>query len=181
MPRTISDAEDAYYRGKEQVANFASSIWDGPSLNEDAKRLAKRKYPALQIPDLDIMDKVNARFAKEDERREAEAKARREKEETESWQNNRKSIQGKYGITDEGMKDLEKFMIEKNVGDYEVAASYRIQKEPKVSDGGLDTARWQHEKQPGWAEIAKDPEGWGRGEILKAIRADEEKARGQGF
>jgi hypothetical protein len=181
MPRTISDQEDAYYRGKEQVANFAASIWDDPALNEDAKRLAKRKYPNLQMPDLDIMDKVNARFAKEKEERDAERKEQRERHENETWQNNRKSVQSKYGITDEGMADLEKFMIDKNVGDYEVAAGYRIQKEPKVSEGGVDTGRWHHEKQPEWQQIAKDPEGWGRAEILKAIRADEEKARGQGY
>ena len=181
MPRTISDQEDVYYRGKEQVANFAESIWGDPALNEDAQRLAKRKYPQLKIPELDIKDMVNARFEQEKAEREAADRAKREKDEHDTWQNNRKSIQGKYGITDEGMADLEKFMIEKNVGDYDVAASYRIQKEPKVSDGNLDSARWQHEKQAGWTDIAKDPEGWGRSELLKAIRADEERARGQGY
>jgi len=181
MPRTISDQEDAWLKNKVEVANFAESIWGDPALNEDAKRLAKRKYPQLQLPDLDIKDQVNAQLAEDRRLRDEEKNAEREARDHQSWQDKRKATQNKYGMTDEAMKEMEDWMVERNVGDYEVAAGYRIQREPKVSDGGLDTARWQHEKQPGWAEIAKDPEGWGRQEILKAIRADEEKMRGQGY
>jgi hypothetical protein len=181
MPRTISDQEDAWLRNKVEVANFAESIWGDPALNEDAKRLAKRKYPQLEMKDIELKDQFEARFAEERKIREDAENARREAAEHQDWQDKRKATQKRYGMTDEAMSDMEKWMIDRNVGDYEVAAGYRIQREPKVSDGNLDTARWQYEKQPGWAEIAKDPEAWGRAEILKAIRADEETARGQGF
>jgi hypothetical protein len=77
------------------------------------------------------------------------------------------------------MKDLEKWMHEKAVADHEVAAEYRASKNPQTSNPTYDSQFWHHEKADGFAEIAKDPEAWGRKEILGAIHRDEERARGR--
>jgi hypothetical protein len=77
------------------------------------------------------------------------------------------------------MKDLEKWMHEKAVADHEVAAEYRASKNPQMSAPTHDSQFWHHEKAPEFAEIAKDPEAWGRREILGAIHRDEERARGR--
>lgn len=179
-PRQLTDEEYNFLQGRRQVADFVESIYNDPTLTKEAKRLIKKKYPQIQIPDLDIEDRVDARFNDEKKRRDDEEAATRARREQEDWQSQRSTTQKKYGLTEEGMTDLEKFMVEKNIGDYDVAATYKVQKDPKPSEATFDSYKWNHEKAPGFAEIAKDPEGWGRSEILKAIRTDQERARGQG-
>jgi len=181
MPRNISDEEYMFLQGKRQIADFVESIYNDPSLSTDAKRLIKRKYPQIQIPDLDIQDRVDERLnAIEKERMDGEA-AKQSAADQERWQGERSKVQKDYGFTDEAMTDLEKMMLERNIGDYEVAASYKAQRDPKPSEAQFDSFKWNHEKQPGWAEIAKDPEGWGRNEILKAIHTDQNAQKGRGW
>jgi hypothetical protein len=181
MPRQISDDEYMYLQGKRQVADFVENIYNNPQLNKEAKRLIKKAYPQVQIPDLDIEDRVEERLAGiERERNEAEA-AKRQAQDNEEWQGRRKKTQSDYGFTDEAMKDLEQFMVDRNIGDYEVAAAYKAQRDPKPSEAQFDSFKWNHEKTPGWAEIAKDPEEWGRNEILQAIRKDQAREKGRSW
>ena len=180
MPRHVSDEEYMFLQGKRQIADFVESIYNDPSLSKDAKRLIKRKYPQLQIPDFDIEERVEERLAAaEKERVDAEA-ARQREADKKHWDEQRGRTQKQYGLTSEGMENLENWMLEHNVGDYDVAASYRVAKDPKPSSATFDSVKWNHDKQPGFAEIAKDPEEWGRNEIMKAIKTDQDRARGQG-
>lgn len=180
MPRTVSDQEEAYWRGRAQVADFVEGIYQNPKFTKAAKRLIKEAYPQLQIPDLDIEDKVDARFAEEQRRREEIEAADRQRKETEAWESKRSSAQKKYGLTDDAMKEMEDWMVKEEVGNYDVAASHRIQMNPKPSAAGFDATRWHHEKQPGWEDIAKDPEGWARNEIMGAIQRDVDRERNRG-
>jgi hypothetical protein len=77
------------------------------------------------------------------------------------------------------MTDMEKWMYERNVGDYEVAASYKAAKTPKASEPTFESGRWDHAKSENFAEIAKDPEAWGRNELLKAMQNDQMRLKGQ--
>jgi hypothetical protein len=181
MPKQIADEEYAFLQGRKQVADFVESIYNDPQLNREAKALIKKKYPAIQIPDYDLMNQVDQRFAEEKAARETEERSRREEAEQREYEQRRTATQKKYGFTEEGMNDLEKFMVERNIGDYEVAASYRAAQNPKPSDGGLDDQRWNHAKQEGFKEIAADPEAWGKMEIMKALRNDSERAKQQRF
>jgi hypothetical protein len=181
MPRELSDEEFAYYEGRRRVADFIETIYNDPALQKDAKRLIKRKYPTMAIADLDLEDKVEARFAEDQKRRDAEAKAAREAEEKKmqnGWKEQRDKVQTEWGFTDDAMKDLEKFMIARNVGDYEIAASYHAPKNPRASE---PTSRhgepWAHAQDDTFKLIAKDPEGWGKSELIKAIKIDQERAR----
>jgi hypothetical protein len=65
MPRTISDEEYKYLQDKRMTADFVESIYNDPTLNKEAKRLIKRKYPNLAIPDFDLEQKVEQRFSAE--------------------------------------------------------------------------------------------------------------------
>jgi hypothetical protein len=168
-----------YLQGRAQVADFVESIYNDPQLNREAKALIKKKYPGLQIPDYDLEQKIEGRFAQERDARNKEVEQKRREEEDSRWKAERKKTQDEYGLTDDSMKEMEKWMVEKNVGDYDVAASYRAQKNPKVSEPAEDRMYWHHERQNNFAEIAKDPEGWGRSEIMKALRADETRQRGR--
>lgn len=182
--REIEDDEYDFLQQRKQVADFVESIYNDPALSREAKSLIKKKYPTLQIPDYDIEEKVTARLdADKKEREDADAKKRQEAED-DRISGIRKQTQADYGFTDEAMGKLEKLMIDRNIGDYEVAANYMAAKEPKASDaagGEWDNTRWHHERKDGFAEISKDPEGWGRNEIMKAIQTDQDRERNRRY
>ena len=119
---------------------------------------------------------IDARFAAEANAREQAATQAKQRAEDETWKAARSKAQKEYGLTDEGMTDLDKWMLDNRVGDYDVAASYRASKNPRPVEAYQDQY-WKHEKQPGWTEIAKDPEGWGRNEILNAIYRGQDQMR----
>jgi hypothetical protein len=85
-------------------------------------------------------------------------------------------VQQQYGFTDDAMGELEKFMLDNNVGSYEIAAGYKAVKNPQTS---LPThgSNWNHDRTDAFKEIASDPEAWGRNEFLKAIAKDEARAK----
>jgi hypothetical protein len=175
MPREISDEEYNFLQARRQIADFVEPIWNDPQLSTEAKALIKKKYPNMQIADYDLEQKVEQRFAERD-RTEREAREEHQRQTDEKyWKEQRESVQKKYNFTDEGMQDLEKFMLEKNVGDYNVAAEYRAAKEPKASEPTYKDPYWHHERSDTFKEIAKDPEEWGRSEIMKALRNDQNR------
>ena len=179
MPRTISDEEYNFLTNKRMTADFVESIYNDPVLNKEAKRLIKKKYPNLAIPDFDLEQKVEQRFSAEDERKAKEAADAAAARDREAWNRSRTKVQKQYGFTDEGMKDLEQWMHDKAVADHEVAAEYRAAKNPQTSSPTYDSQFWHHEAAPDFAAITKDPEAWGRNEILNAIHKDEDRARGR--
>jgi hypothetical protein len=181
MPRTIPDEEYQFLQGRRQVADFVESIYNDPQLNKEAKALIKKKYPQMQIPDYDIEQRVEERLAADKKEREDREAAQRKQADEQSFNNMRSETQKRYGFTDKAMEELEQFMVEHNVGDYEVAAGYKAAKEPKPSDATFHDNRWDHDKAPGFAEIAKDPEGWGRSEILKTLYSEQERSKQQRF
>ena len=181
MPRTIPDEEYTFLQGRRQIADFVESIYQDPALNKEAKALIKKKYPNLAIPDYDLETKVEERFAAEKKEREDREAETRKAEDQQRFQSVRKETQSKYGFTDKAMEELEQFMVDNNVGSYEVAAGYKASKEPKPSDVTFNDGRWNHDKAPAFKEISADPEGWGRNEILKALYADEERRKQQRF
>lgn len=180
MPKQLTDEEFARLSSRAQVADFVEGIYNDPQLNREAKALIKKKYPQLQIPDYDLMTQVEQRFAQDKQEREEEKRAQREQEEQREYETTRAATQRKYGFTDEAMTDLEQMMVERNIGDYDVAATYRASQSPSPSEG-FDDGRWNHSKQEGFKEIAADPEGWGKMEIMKALHADNERAKQKRF
>jgi hypothetical protein len=177
MPRNISDEEYNFLQGRRQVADFVESIYNDPQLAREAKALIKKKYPHLNIPDFDIEQRVDERFEKERQEREAREDAQRKAAEDDRFKKLRDKTKADYGFTDEAMAKLEQLMVDRNIGDYEAAAMLMASKEPKTSEPTFDSQHWNHDKQDNFAEISKDPEAWGRSELMRAIRADEQKAR----
>jgi hypothetical protein len=182
MPRTVSDEEYAHLMGRKQVADFVEPIYNDPRFGKDARALIKKAYPNLQIEGYDLEQRIEQRF--EDEKREREESARKktEAEDAERFKTLRKATQDKYKFTDEGMKQLEDLMVERNIGDYEAGALLKASREPRSSE---PTARaqhfWNHEKQDGFTEISKDPEKWGLNQLLGAAERDAARARNGEF
>jgi hypothetical protein len=178
MPRQLSDDEYNRLIGRSQVADFVESIYNDPQLTREAKALIKKKYPNLQIPDYDIENRVEQRLAQDRQEREDAEQHKRDEEERNKYKKLRGDTQNKYGFTDDAMERLEQMMIDRNIGDYEAGAMLLASKEPKTSDATYDNQYWHIDQRKNFADISKDPEGWGRNEIMKAIKTDQERARG---
>jgi hypothetical protein len=178
MPRQLSDEEYNFLQSRRMTADFVESIYNDPQLNKEAKRLIKKKYPNLAIPDLDIEDRVQAQLNAERDHRAAKEAEEKRKADDAKWRAERERVQKQYSFTDDGMRELEGWMTDKGVGDYEVAAGYRAAKNPRASEPTYDSQFWHHDRTPDFKEIAKDPEAWGRREILGAIQRDQERERG---
>lgn len=173
MPdRMISDEEYAYLHAKKQTADFAETFWNDPKWNKELKRIIKGKYPQIPIQDYDLEMKLEAQLAAQKKERDDAEQAAKQKAEDERWQSQRRKVQAEYSYTDDGMGELDKWMADKGVGDYEVAASYRESKKPRVSEPTWDSTRWNHSKQAGYDEIAKDPENWGFKQIAEAAQRE---------
>ena len=181
MPRTIPDEEYTFLQGRRQIADFVENIYNDPQLNKEAKALIKKKYPNMAIPDYDIEERLEQRLAAEKKEREDRENEQRNYQQQQEFDSLRKKTQERYGFTDKAMEDLEKLMLEKNVGDYEVAAEYMASKEPRPSEATFNDGRWNHDKAPGFKEISADPEGWGRSEILKTLYSEQDRNKQQRF
>lgn len=182
MPRTISDEEYAHLVGRKTIADFVEPIYNSPELGPQAKALIKKAYPNLQIEGYDLKEELKGEIAQvRNELKETE-RQRQDREDAEKFQRTRKATQEQYKLTDEGMKKLEDLMVERNIGDYDAAATYMISKEPRASEPtGGSQHFWNHEKQDKFSEISKDPEKWGFNELVGAARRDEQRAKSQGF
>lgn len=178
MPREFSDAELAALKSDLEIAQVAKQLWDDPQLGPEAKALLKKKLPNVQIPDHDIRTEMRDGFARVEQQRQDEKRVEQEQREDAYWKRQRKEVQDGFGFTEDGMKDLEKFMLEKNIGDYEVAATYHAAKNPKPSEpSGYKDPYWNHGRSDTFKEIAKDPEEWGRSEIMKALANQQQRNR----
>ena len=178
MPRTISDQEYDWLQQKRQNADLAESIFNDPALSNDAKALIKKKHPNMPIADYDLRQEWRSELAQFRKERDDAENDKKLKERDADVRRLRDECQKKYGATDEAMKDLEEFMKKEFIGNYDVAATYRFAHNPATSEPTFSDGLWNHMKQPGAEEIAKDPEGWARTEILKAFHADAQRARG---
>jgi hypothetical protein len=181
MPTTLTDEQVASLREfaaeaqrNKGIADLANGIYSDPAYGQEMRKLIKQKYPNLPIPDYDTKAEVFQRLDKEKAEREAEAKADADRRADEKYKRQRKDTQDKYGFTDDGMKEVEKLMVDRNIGDYEVAASYVASQRPEPSDDDHSFGRhfWNHSQQDQFKEIADDPEAWARKEIAQAVRAD---------
>lgn len=179
MPREISDEEYAFLQGRRQVADFVEPIYNHPKWGKAAKRLIKEVYPQARIADLELEDKIDQRFAAEKkEREEREAAAKQQAQEA-KWKSERARVQQKFGFTDEGMQQLEKFMVANEVGSYEVAAKHVASEQAQTSTPTYGEHFWHFDRQPEHEEMSKDPEGYAFQQFVTAIRKDEQRAKGQ--
>ena len=180
MPRTISDEEWNYLQAQDKAANFANSFLTNPKFAPRVKAIIKEAHPDLEIPGYDDQRAVQAMIEKDKQEREEEKRKEAQAKQDAEIQAKRSKTQKDYGFTEEAMVDLEKMMVERNIGDYEVAATYHASKNPKVSDATYDSTRWHHDRQDGFAEISKDPEGYARDQIMGAMLRDQRRMRDGG-
>jgi hypothetical protein len=170
IQRRLKEGEDA-----KLALRGAQELWNDEKLGREAKRLWKQKWPEAQIEGFDQEERLDQKItafdkAREDEKREADLKAR-----TEALAAKRKSTQEQHGYTDDAMKRMDEMMHERDIYDYDAAHLLFAAQNPKPSDASADGHYWNHEKQPAFKEIAADPERWGHGELVKVLRQQEQQ------
>ena len=188
MPVTLTDEQVQELRARltkadtdSKIAEASAKIWNSPERGARAKALWKEEFPDTDLKEWDVEQRINARLDGERKEREDAAKAARDRESDERLAADRQKIRDRFGATDDAIERLEKMMIDRGIGDHEVAAEFFFSREPRVSDGqdgGYDSQFWQHEKQDLFKSITADPEAWGRGEILKTLCEQERNERG---
>jgi hypothetical protein len=181
MPVTLTDEQvqslrefAAEAQRNKGIADMMNGIYGDPALGQEARALIKKKYPNLPIPDYDTKNEINARLDREKQERLDAEKAAKDKAADEKFREQRADTQKKFGFTDDAMGRLEKLMMERNIGDYEAAATFMASKEPQPSDDqtGFDRHFYRHDQDETFKQIADDPEGWARTELIKAVRSD---------
>lgn len=180
MPRTISDEEYNYLQRMRFSGEAAEDLWNDPALSNEAKALFKKKHPQTPIHDYDLRQELLGEINRDRSEREERERAKREKERDAEVKRLRDECQKKYGATDESMKELEDFMRKEYIGNYDVAAAYKFAKNAEMSEPTYNDNLWNHQKKSDFAEIAKDPEGWARTELINAYRKDQNRER-QGY
>lgn len=164
--------------GSDQIAEIGKGLLRNPDVSDEFKAIIKRAHPQVEIPDWEIKQNVKQQIDALKKEREDEKTAAKEAEERNKWHAAKAKVQQEYGLTEDGVKDLEKFMVENEIGNYEKAAEYRLLKNPKQSEANQSDGFWHHEKEPGYEELSKDPEKYAYDQFLAAIRADQARERG---
>lgn len=184
MPVTLTDeqanalrAEFGRLQRNAAIGERATKIWNSPKNGDRAKQLWKDEFPEDQIEGFDLEQRITARLDAERKAREDAEKAAREKAEDERTKTQRAETQRKYGLTDDAMKRMEDEMVARNVGDYEVAATWFASREPRPAEDPGSTHFWNHDQRDGFKEVVKDPEGWAFGQIHQAV-VNDAQARG---
>jgi hypothetical protein len=182
MPRTVSDEEYAHLMSRKQVADFVEPIYNSNQFGAEARALIKKAYPNLQIEGYDLKQELKQEINQVRQERIDAEKKRTDAEDAERFKSLRGKVKDQYKFTDEGMKQLEDLMIERNIGDYEAGALLMASKNPKTAEPTPGARHyWEHEKSDGFAEISKDPEKWGFNQLLQAAERDAARARAGEF
>ena len=184
MPITLTDDQVAYLRqqlaqGQQdaEVRKFAEAIWNDPNLSDEAKALAKKKFPDAQIGDYDLKSALNKRIDDFEQKQKDTERAKVEQERTDFYTKQKSDVQKRYGFTDDAMARMETQMDERKVYYYEVMAQHFASKEPKPIRDTAQSHFWHHDRQKEFKQIAGDPEGYAFDEIVKAIETDETNRR----
>jgi hypothetical protein len=181
MPRTISDDEDRQNQQNAREAAFANSLWNDPRINPGLKHLIKQKYPNMPMPGYDEQLVIRQMFDEEKKKRDEEKAAEKLEQEKQSWEAKGAAAKKKYGLTEDGMKEVEEHMKKNNTWDYETAAGYLASKKPKVVEPSYDSTLWHHERKSDWEERMKDPDAWARNQFEQAARKDIARMKGDDF
>jgi hypothetical protein len=184
MPVTLNDQEVAALKAEReqwqrdrQIAEFANAIWNDPALSDEAKALAKKKFPTTPIPDYDLRQELRSELKKDRDERTREKEEAEKKKASDFYADQKTQVQKRHGFTDDAMERMEAEMRDKRVYDYEVMATHFASREPKPIETTNSGHFWNHHKSDEFKKIVSDPEDYAFNEIVGAIQRDEANSR----
>lgn len=157
----------------------AQELWNDPKTGDRAKALWKEKWPESPIEGYDQKQELTGIVNTFKKEREDEKRAAEESAETTRLREQRSTVQKRRGYTDDAMQRMDNMMAERKIYDYEAGDLLFAAQNPTPSDGSAayDRHFWNHDKQPGYKEIAADPERWGFNELAKAVERDAQQRK----
>jgi len=184
MPITLTDQEVAALKAEreqwqrdKQIAEFANAIWNDPALSDEAKALAKKKFPDTPIADYDLRKELRDELKKDRDERAREKEEAEKQKASDFYAAQKADVQKRHGFTDDAMERMEAEMRDKRVYDYEVMAEHFASRQPKPIENTHSGHFWNHHKSDEFKRIVADPEDYAYQEILGAIQRDEAAAR----
>lgn len=114
-----------------------NKLWDDPEHGGDLKRAAKKVDPSLRIPEIDVAEPLLAPIRAEmeafktqmSEKDAAIAAMKQERDDEKALDKLRGTLsdaQKKYRLTDDGMAEVKKIMVERNIADPMAAAAFVV-------------------------------------------------------
>ena len=117
--------EDLSFEQRDEMALLLQELSNNPSTRKEVLRLTKKVRPDLNIPELEIEDKVENRASSAEERVQSLESKLREREALDDLKQRRESLIKKGLINnEEDISEVEKIMLEKKIADHETAAEY---------------------------------------------------------
>ena len=163
-------------------------LGSSPKTRRQILSLIKELDPNVQIPELDatkpLEDKIAALEKLVRERGDKEAKESEEQQKrtaaakAEKHFEDGKKLLKKAGFTDEGIGNVEKFMADRGLVDYEAALALWEKDHPRdepvmPANFGRDLGLFSPPKDNPWADAVKLPKGRGQDMALRKAQNDE--------
>lgn len=159
----VLDPDSADAAGK---ATLFDELMQDPEVRESTLRALSKKHPDVYLPEIRVADKVNERVGAIEKRLNDEAEARK-REELQTKLGAQKAEATK-GLDDDGVKALEKLMVEKGIGNYHTARElYDFQS--KVATPSVLPSRRQPSMPSALKDIQTNPQKWARNQAYEAL------------
>lgn len=162
-PASVLDADSADVTGK---ATLFDELMQDPEYRDSTLRALSKKHPEVIIPEIRVADMVKAEVGAINKRLDDEAEARRQQELQTKL--GAQKAEATRGLDDEGVKALEKLMVDKGIGNYHTARElYDFQ--TKVAQPSALPSRRQLSMPTSLKDIANNPQKWARGQAYEAL------------
>lgn len=115
------ELDDTVARNLQAAAGLVDMLGKNPKTRQGLFKLIKEVRPDVNIPEIDAVAATEAKITKVQESIEALTKKLTQDKEDDKLEKERARLTRDHGFTEEGIKELEAFMLKKNVPDHEVA------------------------------------------------------------
>lgn len=151
------EIDDAIARNLQAAAQLVDTLQKDPKTRRGFLGLIKTVKPDVSIPELDAAAPIEEAISKLTNEISSLKTSLSQKDADADLAGERKRLKKDHAYTDEGIKELEKFMIDHNVGEHEVARLAMEASRPKPSplrpqfstrlsfeDNDVDGAEWMN-------------------------------------
>jgi hypothetical protein len=156
------ELDDQVAKNLQAAATLVDTLQKDPRTRRGLLGLIKTVKPDASIPELDASKPLEDKIDALPKGFETFKNGLVEKDQNAQLEAERARLRTEHGFTDEGIKELEKFMLAKNVGDHEVARLALEASKPKPSP-----LRPQFSVRSVFSDDAKSDEEWMNNPDLK--------------
>lgn len=161
----MASLENVSLEEMESLANITKTLADNPSTRRRMLQLIKEASPMTNIPEIDLEHRLELQNKPlTDKISELESSLQMRDFNEMRKENHKKLIE--MGVSKDNIKDVEQTMIDRKIGDYEVAGQfYMSQNQPAEPTAGTFGSPL---KMPNMKEMG-DINVWARGQAYEAV------------